>query len=504
MPKESVPVIYLNAKYKINEAPGTIHLSKQLAHTHFISFMSSPYLYQKSQFSTNSSPIISPTDSQTTSLRSSRAQMVQNYLQEHVPQWQDDTLIQSLFANLPNREVKPEAFAQKYYFWKDLLISMTRNRLLGGSVFKFNSKSISSFFHRGGLQPVCLNGIINEMMQEGIVQDCTIDFDSNAGSSVFGTLNWILGSLKTLMIGSSNDSHDSLEATEYSLPSQLLIMSLLEEQESLILDVLNSQNAHIPLTFEEFHNLVNESRITAGLVEITDKDDVLLLLRFLKSKGLLNYSPLIEVVTDKVLLAIKLKASAITQIDFDIVKLKKLHMRLNVQVHDLSKSIKDLTDSAKTSLLQSNDRKMALYQLKRRKLLEQTQDERLRSLHSLDDILFRICSVSDDEQILAAYKTGAKALKQLMPDADEIDETMDELQDLLTGHEEISQSLSPSVEYSEFEDELEALLNLDKVSIVSSKEERENIEISAGMSSDVEHNNATKAEADKQKVPDLV
>jgi replicative superfamily II helicase len=282
-----------------------------------------------------------------------------------------------------------------------------------------------------------------------------------------------------------------------------LIMSLLEEQESLILDVLNSQNAHIPLTFEEFHNLVNESRITAGLVEITDKDDVLLLLRFLKSKGLLNYSPLIEVVTDKVLLAIKLKASAITQIDFDIVKLKKLHMRLNVQVHDLSKSIKDLTDSAKNSLLQSNDRKMALYQLKRRKLLEQTQDERLRSLHSLDDILFRICSVSDDEQILAAYKTGAKALKQLMPDADEIDETMDELQDLLTGHEEISQSLSPSVEYSEFEDELEALLNLDKVSIVSSKEERENIEISAGMSSDVEHNNATKAEADKQKVPDL-
>ena len=215
---------------------------------------SSPILPKSSpKYSSN---LPSPTDSQTSS-KLSRARLIQNYLDDHVHQWRDDVLIQSLFANLPNREVKPEAFKQKYDFWKDLIIALTKEKLLSGSVFKFPSKDLSGVFKRGGIQPICMNAVIAEMQSEG------------------------LGSLKSIITSQGDEMGDSyIEHNEFEskIPSYILLPSLLKEQLDIIHDSLTA--SLMPLTFEEFHELVNESRRREGLVEIVEKEDILLINKF--------------------------------------------------------------------------------------------------------------------------------------------------------------------------------------------------------------------------------
>lgn len=417
-----------------------------------------------SPLTSTSSPSPNYSNDSQHSTKLSRARLTQKYLEEHVPQWRDDTLIQSLFANLPNREVKPEAFEQKYSFWKDLITLMTKERLLSGSVFKFKSKDLSGSFKRGGLQPICLNSVIMEMQSEGLAFDASdIQLSGSKRSSILGGMvNWIFGSLKMIITGGNqgesleDDSflknNDELEA---KIPTWIILPSLLKEQRHVIKDYLN--NSHMPLTFEEFHELVNESRRKEGLIEIVEKEDILLILKYLNSENLLSYAPVVEKLSDEVVLAIKIKGT-ISNVDFDIVKLKILHSKLNYQVNELSDRIKELKDLARKTLQISNDRKMAMYQLKRKALLEKVQGERLNSLHAVDEILLRISSVSDDAMILEAYKTGANTLKELLPNVRDVDEAVDQLQGLISDHEEITQALNQNNLSVEFDEELEAEL----------------------------------------------
>lgn len=425
--------------------------------------MSSFSSSSKSPVSPTSSNIPpSPTESQF-SVKMNRARLIQNYLNEHVPQWKDDTLIQSLFANLPNIEAKPEAFKQKYSFWKELLISMTRERLLSGSVFKFSSKELSTSFKRGGLQPICLNGVIVEMQSEGLIMDVSsVYFSGSKRKSVIGGVaSWIFDSLKNMITGESqggrsDDSFAENDELSAKIPLNILLPLLLNEQARILRDFLQNES-QMPLTFEEFHNLVNKSRRREGLVEIVEKDDILLILKYLSHEGLLNYIPMVEKITDNTLLAIKIKGP-VTKVDFDIVKLKQLHSKLNNQVNDLSDKIREIHELARKTLQISNDRKMAMYHLKRKTLLEKVQGDRLNSLHLVDGILLRISSVSDEAMILEAYKTGASTLKGLLLNVKDVDEAVDQLQSLLSEHDEITQALNQNNLNVEFDEELEAEL----------------------------------------------
>ena len=398
----------------------------------------------------------SPADDLQPSIKLSRSRLAQNYLDNHVSQWQDDNLIQSLFANLPNRDAKPEAFKQKYSFWKDLLISMTRERLLSGSVFKFSSRDLSNSFKRGGLQPICLNGVIAEMQAEFLITDASkINFSGVKRSSLFsGVTSWIFGSLKA-MVNSEYASDDSFAENDQftTVPSLILIPLLLSEQLRILRNFLND-GSNLPVTFDEFHMIVNESRRREGFVEIIEKEDILLILKYFSSEGVLYYSPMVEDVTDNTLLAIKIKGP-ITKIDFDIVKLKQLQSKLNVQVNEMSDKIRDLHELVRKSI---HDRKMAMYHLKRKALLEKTQGDRLNSLHVIDGILLNISSVSDEAMILEAYKTGARTLKGLLLNVTDVDEAVDQLQGLLSDHEEVTEALNQTNVPVELDEELEAEL----------------------------------------------
>ena len=115
---------------------------------------------------------------------------------------------------------------------------------------------------------------------------------------------------------------------------------------------------------------------------------------------------------------------------------------------------------------------MAIYHLKRKALLEKVQGERLNSLHNVDEILFRISSVSDEAMIIEAYKNSANMLREILPNVKDIDDAVDQLKEVMADHDEATQALNQhylSVEFDEeLEEELRALINQDELKQIKS------------------------------------
>jgi charged multivesicular body protein 7 len=397
-----------------------------------------------------------------------KTEMIAAFL-EKVPQWRDDVLMQSLFANLPNSDAKPEAFVQKYTFWKDLLTRMTREHLLGPSVFRLPTRELELTFVRKGLSPICLPAVLQEMQKRDLWQDYAafsaeapkrnswIAFSSFVVSSVKSGMSWMVSD-------ADDDSADNVSgAWAVQLPSQVVLLTLLKEQKQMLREHMASSpdnlNSALPLTFDEFLALVNESRRADGMVEVIDRDDALMLLRYLKQEKVLNFAP--HEIFDTNSCTIKMGPYEISQVDRDIVKMKLLNRKLDDQVRELNKQITDLKEEA-VRFLQIGDRRLAGFTLKRKSLLEKLQLDRLGSLHSIEAILLKISSVSSEAMILQAYKSGSETLDRLLRThgltTESAEDAIDQLQEVMAGHDEISAVLTQELTSPIDEDELSAEL----------------------------------------------
>lgn len=403
-----------------------------------------------------------------------RPQLVQDYLKD-VQQWQDDILMQSLFATLPNEEAKPEAFVQKYTFWKDLITNMTRSKLLSPSVLYLPTTDLSNIFTRKGLTPVCLQAILVEMHKRHLWQPeeavnakaYSWKLWSNISDSVVSAVSY---AASWIWLGDQEDNSSNAEAIDPTtvLPPRILLNTLLIEQKNILLDYLNDNanliNHSVPLTFDEFFHLVNESRRTEGLCPVSDREDILLLLRHLQSEKFLKFAPF--QFSENHACAIKIgDAVSITEVDHEIVKIKCLCRRLEDQISELR--IKAEEAKCRTlDLLKSGDRKMAAYMLKRKGLFEKLQSERMGALHNLESILFKITSVHSDASVVEAFKAGADTLKELLQvhglSVEHVDDVVDQLKECIADHDEISaamtQPISSPIDEDTLTDELNALI----------------------------------------------
>jgi charged multivesicular body protein 7 len=112
----------------------------------------------------------------------------------------------------------------------------------------------------------------------------------------------------------------------------------------------------------------------------------------------------------------------------------------------------------------------AKYSLKQKKNLEKILLERLSSLGAIEGILLKIEGAASDNEIIDIYSFGAGALKGVLASegltTENVDATMDKLQDALADQKEIEDAMQVNqtlIEASleideELEEELEALL----------------------------------------------
>lgn len=102
--------------------------------------------------------------------------------------------------------------------------------------------------------------------------------------------------------------------------------------------------------------------------------------------------------------------------------------------------------------MKKGQRSQAAFALRQKKVLEEVLNKRLKSLETVNSILFRIQSSETDAEILQSYKLGSNTLASVMatkgPDGKQllsqhnIESTMDHLADVFADQQEVDQAMS--------------------------------------------------------------
>lgn len=138
------------------------------------------------------------------------------------------------------------------------------------------------------------------------------------------------------------------------------------------------------------------------------------------------------------------KPSIVSEEERGIVNVKDTYARLESQVEELEKRIKERQSRVETCLREKK-RKQALSYLRSRKMLEELLEKRTNSLETLHGVLIKIEQAASDVEIVKAYELSTASLKNLLTDArlqpDRIDQSMEEMQETLASADEVRKAV---------------------------------------------------------------
>lgn len=84
---------------------------------------------------------------------------LQAYL-NRIPEWSDETRIRALFAQFPDKDVKPTAYSDQLKFWKSIICEACSQRLLGKDTCGFAVDHVERKFVRSGVHPAGLRVVL--------------------------------------------------------------------------------------------------------------------------------------------------------------------------------------------------------------------------------------------------------------------------------------------------------------------------------------------------------
>lgn len=135
----------------------------------------------------------------------------------------------------------------------------------------------------------------------------------------------------------------------------------------------------------------------------------------------------------------------ITNEEINLLKMRAVVETLDFQLQRLSEQIESARQSAKTAL-KSQDRQLALHELRRSKTLENVRNQRLSASSTIHEILIKIDSAQSDSQIFEAYKIGEQTLKSILKTSDispdKVDDVMLSLQEAITQQNEVALAIT--------------------------------------------------------------
>ncbi|RKP36920.1 Snf7-domain-containing protein [Dimargaris cristalligena] len=156
---------------------------------------------------------------------------------------------------------------------------------------------------------------------------------------------------------------------------------------------------------------------------------------------------------------------AITDIDGGIVRLLDFQASLDKQIQALENRIADTGRLAKAALGRQNKGQALIYLRIKKDITENHLPNRMQAYENICQIISKIQEADSDADILAAYKTGATTLQQVLshhgltPDA--VEEALDEVQATFQDYQEVQDSLQAGIQGMTTTDGMGRLADLD-------------------------------------------
>ena len=137
--------------------------------------------------------------------------------------------------------------------------------------------------------------------------------------------------------------------------------------------------------------------------------------------------------------------SPLTQIELSYMELKETEKKLEVDTNKLSDEIESLNELIK-SYLKQNNKTTAMEYLKKRKQIEKTLDTKDKTLANVQSMLMSIQQADTNQLTFNVYNKSAAALKEAnkVVNLDKLDDTIQDLQDIMYANTEIEDAMAKS------------------------------------------------------------
>ncbi|XP_065883400.1 charged multivesicular body protein 7-like [Dysidea avara] len=367
-------------------------------------------------------------------------------------EWQNDERMGYLFGPFPPGRI-PSENNEKLCFWSKLIVSSSKQL----NKTTFTVPELQTRFTRRGVNPTCLLEVVAYMERTGVIQrlDKWSTFPSGVSWSGWAQQATVKGLwyLWESVVGKYED--DQIE---------FIIVDQIKE---LSLTVLRTH--YDTVQYESTDNLLNEAEFDALCSNhIANRKQVEI--------SLVRSGQLQVVVRDNDKKIYKFtrrntkQEHKVSPTDIGILRLKEVTAKLLQQISDLTdKSHRAMTKCKE--LIVTRQKTSAKHWLRQSKFYSKHVEDKEAMLGNLQALLTKIQMAETDALVLEAYQAGIRSLKNMTIDIDKVEQTMDQLEEVLADNNEVNNTIAEDVvgrldndvDMIALEEELAALLLQDEV-----------------------------------------
>lgn len=359
--------------------------------------------------------------------------------------------LRSLFSDFSKLKIlNPYGYNANVNYWRAVILDCNLHGYLSTKDYScfIDKNEISELFYRPGTgKPLSLNNVISDMIE--ITHDLLTqqEFEKRYPISIrptsTGWLRWILTRPLRWFIPETP-------------PHLFIVLPTVQEYAKIIvqkhyLKPLCSSLDNL-FTFDEFRSAYGA--ITCHqetIVKLSDMD-IWMILRYLNHQYGVDLADTVKTFGASATVIkfpdrneAELVAAKITDNDKAVINLKTACSTLHRQVDELQIKSEEFLELSKEH--HKNNRKpQAVYMLRKKKQVEDILDRRLKTLETMETMLLKIEASQNDLQVVQAFNLGADALRLLLDskelNADNVDKTMENIQDTLQDQKEIEDAIT--------------------------------------------------------------
>jgi len=356
----------------------------------------------------------------------------------YCPEWTDNERMKVMFAPMRPKELNPESWNSKMAFWKSLIARWCLENEICGITIDLLQKA----FTREGIVPHCLKEVLEDAVKSGEFTDQARYTDYIKPKTTWRSWSTNLMWNTVQSVGDRLVGHN---------PNNIIIPSVAEKLMDDKLSILKSIEPVLKLdqcmfiSEDQIRNLHNN--ISTELLD-------LLCARRVIASSLIDGKKYFKISEDNSVIDFREK-------DEGVIKLMKTQHLLNEEIEDLESQAKVMENKIK-QLLKTDSRQSAKSLLRRKKNIENLQNEKMNQKLNTETLLDQIIGADSNRMVLDSYRSGLGALKSSLEDKSfvDVDNLMDEIGDTLSKGEDLTVKMSKSMlDDSLSSDELEKELN---------------------------------------------
>ncbi|ONK63027.1 uncharacterized protein A4U43_C07F10640 [Asparagus officinalis] len=359
---------------------------------------------------------------------SSSTSKVEEFVRREVEDWDDEVISTARFKAFSGQRSDWEP---KLHFWRDLITKVARH--LGK--FTVRSSEVKNvWFARGGLTPLCMDQVLQEMCVSGDIlsKGGLVDPTSGRMYSMLRRVQQIIVKFGSFSLQESADD-------------TLILKTLLEEKACDIIKTLSESNwtSTCIITMEKFRNICKGSAEASAI------------LSYLCGCGKARY---FSIRKDDFIEGVKLSLVPASCPDLSSLDYHSLHLIWTVEKLQQQLDVIDQRweTSRKLALasIKSGNKQAAYRHIRQSKLFSESRDKCTSLLERVEEVLRIIADAESTKKVSEAIKIGAQVIKENKITVEEVHVHLQELDESITAQKQVNEALEAMpLQFVDLEDE---------------------------------------------------